>query len=343
MYTTMNMLRRNQACTDGYGKMASFFGVRPAFRDTKIPLHAVALVAGESDLKWVAENAMVIDPQEFEAMHRRVLPVIWNSVLYSCEFEYFHPPEEKASKRKSGLLPRRGGNPLDLPEVQLANRLITASTYEEMVQGLKEIEFVVHSSRGRNLSRLRGENLLSPTSFLGWILNHQAEKPVSLGEDRLYYIRHGQKVFPGVSPAERVAHALSTDPYDFVSGLSIHLPSTLKMTEKGEFLFTPSSKEERFALLRFLTLKSKRDYLAEAREDFSSSDVGEAALDALQAVEEETPQPTRRSRRRVSAPIVAGPNINGVPVEVRMPTAEPLNSEGVVPRVNGGSDAHNSV
>lgn len=61
--------------------MISFFGTASDIKQQHIPLHVVGLVGGSSDLSWTVENALVIDPVEFEAFRRRTLLGVWNLIL----------------------------------------------------------------------------------------------------------------------------------------------------------------------------------------------------------------------------------------------------------------------
>lgn len=85
MYTTLEFLKENEACKDGYGEMTSFFGVSPKIKKVKIPLSVCALAISEEHLNWLVENAAIIDRQEYEAFRKRwVLPlmhtIMWRDV-----------------------------------------------------------------------------------------------------------------------------------------------------------------------------------------------------------------------------------------------------------------------
>lgn len=346
MYTTMNILRRNKACADGYGKMASFFGVNPSFRDVKIPLHVVALVAGEDELGWVIENAMVIDREEFEALHRRILPRIWDTLLCSCEFDYVQPPQKlEAKPRKRPPLSEKEGS-FGFPEVQLTNRMMMASTYEEMLELLKEAELIVHSRYARCILNLQEKNILSPAAFLTWIISNNSSLQRTFDKGRCCYLSNGSlKLFSGKTSEERIAAALSEDPYAFISTIGMRLPPGLTVDSEGRLTIECSSDERRFILMRFLTMKTggERNYLNEIHAEFIGSTDGHAAFDALNEIEKEEAtlrQSPSQSRRRVTTPPPT--QTSASPTTIRAEVAGVMTSvpAGVITSRNNGAGYH---
>jgi hypothetical protein len=71
MYTTLALLKASDACVPGYGRMISFFGIAPALKDQKIPLHVVALVGGPDDFDWALSNGVLLDEEEYKEFYRR--------------------------------------------------------------------------------------------------------------------------------------------------------------------------------------------------------------------------------------------------------------------------------
>ncbi len=77
MYSTLEMMKRGQACTGGYGRQIAFFGTKLALKTQHIPLHAIALIGGKEDINWTIENAMYVDPAEYMVFQKRTIQGVW--------------------------------------------------------------------------------------------------------------------------------------------------------------------------------------------------------------------------------------------------------------------------
>lgn len=84
MHTTLEFLKASDACTPGFGRMLRFFGTR-FDRNTKIPLHVVALVGGFSDAEWTLGSALIIDYDQYAEFRNRTLPLMMRRTLLNCE------------------------------------------------------------------------------------------------------------------------------------------------------------------------------------------------------------------------------------------------------------------
>ncbi len=83
MYTTLELLKRLHACKPGYARQLSFFSTKPSLKTQKIPLSAIALIGGKEDAKWVAENALVINKDEFSSFQERTVTAVWFRLLHN--------------------------------------------------------------------------------------------------------------------------------------------------------------------------------------------------------------------------------------------------------------------
>lgn len=85
MYTTLSFLKANEACKDGYRQMISFFGQSAKMKERKIPLSLCALVLSRDNMKWLLDNAAVIEPDEFQKFyekwaHKLNMASLWASI-----------------------------------------------------------------------------------------------------------------------------------------------------------------------------------------------------------------------------------------------------------------------
>ena len=88
MYTTLDFLKSNAACTPGFGRMLRFFGTK-FDRFEKIPLHVVSLVGGYTDAGWTIESALIIDPEQYAEFRARTLPPMIRKAIKGTDlFKY---------------------------------------------------------------------------------------------------------------------------------------------------------------------------------------------------------------------------------------------------------------
>lgn len=115
MYTTLEMLKQVKACKPGYGRMISFFGTSRHLATQKIPLYAVALIGGSTDVSWTLSNGCIIDKEEFKEFHRRHLPSVFKYLMHQeCN-------------------PRSSSGKSEIPELKnLLIEALYAHTYEEV-------------------------------------------------------------------------------------------------------------------------------------------------------------------------------------------------------------------
>jgi hypothetical protein len=71
VYTTIQLLKEQEACRDGFATVLSYFGGAKANHETVIPLHALLLVSGFEDTLWALANAAIIDPIQFEEFKQK--------------------------------------------------------------------------------------------------------------------------------------------------------------------------------------------------------------------------------------------------------------------------------
>lgn len=82
MYTSMALLKENNACVGGFTRMASFIGVKPPAKQILFPIWMVGLLGTKDDLTWAIENAMLIDRSQFNELLERTKLQVFHMKLW---------------------------------------------------------------------------------------------------------------------------------------------------------------------------------------------------------------------------------------------------------------------
>lgn len=86
MYTSLDFLKKTEACKAGYSEMLSFFGTSPKIKKVPIPLALCGLVLDkhEDHMEWLLENSIQhIDPTEFKAFYDKWAVSLNHALLWS--------------------------------------------------------------------------------------------------------------------------------------------------------------------------------------------------------------------------------------------------------------------
>lgn len=279
MYTTIEMLKRDEACASGYGRMLSFFGQTAEAKTQRIPLHAVALVGGYEDVSWATTNSLIIEPTDYLDLRERTLVSVLHTILADevndnalsnpgTRHQYLAPLLADLDKilvanDVEAFMAKARGFTSDHPvwEEVLNNAIWSGpAAYIDAVVGNAHRTVRSNSWVGRSLLRIAGaaEAAVTPPKS-----KSRAKSTRELPSTKFVQKPTDVPLFPastlGTTRGQQIAHVLRPEPFAWLDRLSVRLPAgatRIVHNDVPSIVMSCTNKERTFALLKALSAKA---------------------------------------------------------------------------------------
>jgi hypothetical protein len=269
MYTTINLLKQNEACTGGFGRMLAFFGPNVKLRDQKIPLHVIALVGGWDDMCWALEEALVIDKEQYTKFFYKHAPAVWKHLMFRHLLVSSRQSTNGEMRKKERKFPFL---------LQSCKRALLLETTEDILAFIEDYKYLCYDHLLQTRV-VKNEVWNSPQAFIDYVLKtvfgqkypanafilaakkceivQQVAKPAKkpargaarrsrdwdeeaddteeedddMSDISIPFLATLSDKF---SKEERIAHLLHDSPYDFMNEMTYKMPKVAKIVTKPE-------------------------------------------------------------------------------------------------------------